>query len=560
MNKTNRKRKNIPEINTIRDLIDLCNSSFNYRGIDMGILNKIKPQLIDIDEMIGMKGLKDTLLGQILYYIQNLHCGGDDYLHTVIFGPPGCGKCFALDTPVLMFDGSVKLVQYICVGDKLMGDDSTFRKVVSTCKGNGTLYDIEQAGNCTYTVNGDHILCLIDNKNNLTDISVNTYNSKSKTWKHKHMGYKKSVYFKHKQTALSAYSMGCTLAFSSTPIPHDYLVDDMENRKQLILGFIDTYFGFDEYRGMGQPIKFNNPESFEVFRFLLDSLCMPYTSVYPNVSITSLKIHTVKKAGIRVKSVGEGVYYGFELDPDSVNRRFLLGDFTVVHNTTIAKIVGNLYKNMGVLSDSGKFTLTHRDDFIAKYLGQTAIKTKRLLERCKGGVLFLDEAYSLGSESSSKDSYSKEALDTVNSYLSEHKQDLCFIIAGYEDDIKNCFFPHNKGLERRFQWVHRIDTYSNSDLALIFEKMIRNSYWHLNVAHPTLTRLIKNNKDLFTDGGGSMENLYFKAKISHSKRVFTLGYKHRYVLTVPDLEAAVKMMESHSIKKEKDLSYLKLYM
>ena len=64
--------------------------------------------------------------------------------------------------------------------------------------------------------------------------------------------------------------------------------------------------------------------------------------------------------------------------------------------TTVAKILGNIYKGLGILSDEGNFKLAKRDDFIAEYLGQSSIKSKKLLKSCIGGVLFIDEVYALG--------------------------------------------------------------------------------------------------------------------------------------------------------------------
>ena len=127
--------------------------------------------------------------------------------------------------------------------------------------------------------------------------------------------------------------------------------------------------------------------------------------------------------------------------------------------TTVANIIANIYKELGILQGDAKVTLAHRDSFVAGYVGQTAIKTKALLKSCIGGILFYDEGYSMGSERTD-DSFAKEAVDTLVSFLSEHKMDFCFIIAGYEDDINKYFFGLNKGLERRIPWSHKIDQYS----------------------------------------------------------------------------------------------------
>jgi SpoVK/Ycf46/Vps4 family AAA+-type ATPase len=150
--------------------------------------------------------------------------------------------------------------------------------------------------------------------------------------------------------------------------------------------------------------------------------------------------------------------------------------------TSVAEIIGNIYRRIGILSQNGSFTIAKREDFIAPYLGQTAIKTRVLLESCIGGVLFIDEAYSLGSGQQDKDSFSKEAIDTLNAFLSEHKKDFCCIIAGYAEEIQKCFFQVNMGLTRRFPWVHRIDPYSSLELALIFRKKVKEVGWEMNVA------------------------------------------------------------------------------
>lgn len=108
--------------------------------------------------------------------------------------------------------------------------------------------------------------------------------------------------------------------------------------------------------------------------------------------------------------------------------------------TTIAKIIGRLYKNLGILSENSTFTVAFKDDMVCKYIGGSAIKTRKLLESCLPGILFLDEAYSFGSNSSGNaDSFSKEAIDTLVGFLSEHKNDFCCIIAGYEDDVQKYF-------------------------------------------------------------------------------------------------------------------------
>ncbi len=209
--------------------------------------------------------------------------------------------------------------------------------------------------------------------------------------------------------------------------------------------------------------------------------------------------------------------------------------------TSVAEIIGNIYKNMGVLSSKGSFTLAKREDFIAPYLGQTAIKTRVLLESCVGGVLFIDEAYALGPGQKDKDSFSKEAIDTLNAFLSEHKNDFCCIIAGYEEDIEKCFFRVNKGLERRFQWVHRIDKYSDLELSKIMFKMINEVDWKINVSLESLSEFIKKNNSCFKNFGGDIETFLSKCKMAHAQRVFSLEDRHRFIITQEDLDKAIEL-------------------
>jgi len=222
--------------------------------------------------------------------------------------------------------------------------------------------------------------------------------------------------------------------------------------------------------------------------------------------------------------------------------------------TSVAEIIGNIYKKMGILSSHAKFTVAKREDFIAPYLGQTAIKTRMLLEQCVGGVLFIDEAYALGPGQADKDSFSKEAIDTLNAFLSEHKRDFCCIIAGYEEDIQRCFFKVNQGLERRFQWVHRISEYNSQELALIMEKMIDENQWEINATTEELATFIEENKQYFKNFGGDIETFLSKCKMSHARRVFSLEDRHRFVLLMEDLQQAKLLLEKNRLIEEENKS------
>ncbi len=226
--------------------------------------------------------------------------------------------------------------------------------------------------------------------------------------------------------------------------------------------------------------------------------------------------------------------------------------------TTIAKILSNIYAKLGILSKNS-FKIATRADLIGGYLGQTTLKTKALLESAKGGVLFLDEIYSLGSGGDKQDSYSKECIDCINLFCSENKNDFCLIVAGYEEEVKKCFFSVNQGLERRFLWYHKIADYSEKDLANITLKMIKDIEWQTIVNIEQLCTIIKPHlKTVFKNAGGSVENWITKTKLAHSKRVFTLNYEEKYILNIEDFRKSLDTLLKNN-KVEDDTNFLNLY-
>lgn len=222
--------------------------------------------------------------------------------------------------------------------------------------------------------------------------------------------------------------------------------------------------------------------------------------------------------------------------------------------TTVAKIIGKIYQTLGILSEN-TFKIAHRDDFIAGYLGQTASKTKKLLESCLGGVLFIDEAYSLAPRVNDRDSFSKEAIDTLTGFLSEHKNDFCCIIAGYEDDVVDCFFNMNKGLERRFPWVHKIEKYTDRQLYSIFVGMIRSSEWYTSFEEAFMVSVFVQNRDLFKNAGGDVETFLTKCRMIHAKRVFTLDSSERFVLSKGDIEGALAFVKEGRKEEVSDIPF-----
>ena len=242
------------------------------------------------------------------------------------------------------------------------------------------------------------------------------------------------------------------------------------------------------------------------------------------------------------------------------------GDFlhTVIYGppgtgkTEIAKIMGKIYSKIGILSN-GTFKKVTRSDLVAGYLGQTALKTRDVIKESLGGVLFIDEAYSLGN-SEKKDSYSKECIDTLCESLSDNKENLMVIIAGYEKELKECFFSFNQGLDSRFTWRFKTEEYTPENLYNIFLKKVKDIGWDIADNSNILVDWFKNNKEYFKFYGRDIETLLSKTKIAHSKRVFCRPEEEKKKLTLQDLDKGFQMyLKNDDIKSKKEEEERKRY-
>ncbi|NBW04264.1 MAG: AAA family ATPase [Cytophagia bacterium] len=208
------------------------------------------------------------------------------------------------------------------------------------------------------------------------------------------------------------------------------------------------------------------------------------------------------------------------------------------------------YENCLMYTWATIFKKVTRNDLIAGYLGQTAIKTRDAINECLDGVLFIDEAYALGN-TEKQDIFSKECLDTLCESLSNHKENLMVIIAGYETELNECFFQYNQGLDSRFTWRFKIDDYDGSDLHKIFIKRIHECAW---TTDGSLNEewFIKN-FSYFKYFGRDMEVLFSKTKMAHSRRVFCKTAEEKRVIIMNDLEKGFEMfLENDEVKKRKE--------
>jgi len=188
--------------------------------------------------------------------------------------------------------------------------------------------------------------------------------------------------------------------------------------------------------------------------------------------------------------------------------------------TTVARIIGHVYKKIGLLS-KGQFIEVSRTDLIAGYQGQTALKVKEVIERAKGGVLFIDEAYSI-TENDHSDSYGRECLTELTKALEDYRNDLVVIVAGYTEPMKQ-FFESNPGLKSRFNTFIEFDDYSTEELFEILQYMCKDYDYVLNAnAIEPIKNIIDfavNKKQENFANGRFVRNLFDELTMNQAKRI-----------------------------------------
>lgn len=188
--------------------------------------------------------------------------------------------------------------------------------------------------------------------------------------------------------------------------------------------------------------------------------------------------------------------------------------------TTVARIVGKMYKEIGLLS-KGHFIEASRTDLIAGYQGQTALKVKEVVERSKGGVLFIDEAYSI-TENDQSDSYGRECLTELTKALEDYRDDLVVIVAGYTEPM-NIFFEANAGLRSRFNTFIEFENYTSEELSeILFTLCKKDNYVIQDQAKEKVRQyfeeLVINQKENFANGRLA-RNLYDDIVMNHANRI-----------------------------------------
>ena len=220
--------------------------------------------------------------------------------------------------------------------------------------------------------------------------------------------------------------------------------------------------------------------------------------------------------------------------------------------TTVARIMARIYHSLGILS-KGHLVEVDRGGLVAGYVGQTAIKTGKIIDSALGGVLFIDEAYALNN--GAENDFGQEAINTILKSMEDHRDDLVVIVAGY-DGLMDNFIHSNPGLESRFNRFLHFDDYTLDEMMQIFEMRCEKGCYELTEdARPLLREFIQlaNTNSISFGNGRGVRNLFEQILVVQANRLATqenVSRENLMRITAADIRVAQgKSPEENEIEK-----------
>jgi SpoVK/Ycf46/Vps4 family AAA+-type ATPase len=219
--------------------------------------------------------------------------------------------------------------------------------------------------------------------------------------------------------------------------------------------------------------------------------------------------------------------------------------------TTVARHIGRIYKSLGLLS-SGHVVEVDRSQLVGGYIGQTAIKTREALDSAKGGVLFIDEAYSLARDHAND--YGHEAIETILAYMENNRGPIVVVVAGYPAEMQT-FMSMNPGLASRFDYTLPFPDYSDDELSVIFERLAAEYDYELDDVARDALKLVVSSWERGESFGNAREvrRLFNEVVASHGAWLLdnriTSGIELKQLTSVhfPVGEALVKLGQQEQL-------------
>lgn len=230
-------------------------------------------------------------------------------------------------------------------------------------------------------------------------------------------------------------------------------------------------------------------------------------------------------AKVRKKKIELGV----PVTPNSLHMVFIGNPGT--GKTTVARLIGYIYKNIGLLNN-GHIVETSRKDLIGQYVGHTAPLVEKKFKEAEGGILFIDEAYSLTTYNGTND-FGSEAIQTLLKLMEDDRQNTVVIVAGYPDEMKK-FINSNPGLQSRFSTYINFEDYSTEQLLSIFKLFVQKDEHNLTDA--AFAKLSFTLEEKFGNSGNEgnaryIRNLYERVQKKQAERLSNTNLTTKYELS-----------------------------
>ena len=482
------------------------NSSNNHTQIQQFLQNTWN--LMD-DAIYGNDVAKQQIIQFIAQRITNPQSNG---MVMALQGPPGIGKCLGYDTDILMYDGTIKKVQDVVVGDQIMGDDSKPRNILSVTSGFDELYEVKNNFGETYVVNSSHILSLKFTPNNqIYDIELPDLFKLPKGIQLLLKGYKMDVEFTPKYTPITPFLYGYLWAlqdriqiykekqyddnmietfmqargdkyiyqmykyFVDSNIIEEsmdprYLCNSRIVRSEVLKGIMEyqqiyinrTNTLASEYTTRYRRENSTYGDGWSNNQYSFSNFTSPYNIYFMNLQKKKDCVYLIRSLGyfvtippnkeyfrawfkhyqhsytIHIRSIGWGAYYGFEIDG---NKRFLLGDFTVTHNTSLIKngLAKSLDLPFQLIALGGCNDTSILEGHNYTYEGSTwgRIAQAMIDSKCNNPIILMDELDKIGNSRYS------ENVNGILTHITDHTQNANFRDRYFTDidiDLSKVFF------------------------------------------------------------------------------------------------------------------------